>query len=146
MTNVTANQIVDNAQATAPVVAKKAPSLLKKLAQFQTPDGLIFGTQKEATEHLRGHLVTAAVSAVAATFDPTAVVQVEGEEDRYTTLAEFLLANKAEILKAYDAAKVERAPVSEATKEKMKAARAKIGVAAEVAPVAEVPAETEVAQ
>jgi hypothetical protein len=144
MTNATANQIVDNAEASAPVVQKKAPSLLKKLAQFQTPDGQIFGTQKEATEHLRKHLVVSAVNAVAATFNPETVIDAvgnEGEEGyveaHYLTLGEFMLNNKDAIQKAYDAAKVERAPVSEETKAKMKAARAKIG---QTAPAAETPA------
>lgn len=125
MSNETANQISD--ESTAPVVAKKAP-LFKKLAQFQTPDGLIFETQKAAAEHLRKHLVVDAVTAVAALYTGEVLVTAEdGSEDIVSqTLAEFLLANKDEVVKAYDAAKVERAPVSEETKAKMKAARAKI--------------------
>lgn len=87
---------------------KKPAPLFKKLAQFQTPDGLIFETQREASEHLRKHLVVDALKAV-----------TEGNEQ----LVEWLLENKAAILKAYDAAKIERPPVTEETKAKMKAAR-----------------------
>lgn len=94
------------------VKKEKKPAPFKKLAQFQTPDGKIFQTQKEASEHLRGHLVVSAVKAVAG-----------GDE----ALTKWLLDNKDALVKAYDAAKVERPPVSEETKAKMKAAREKIG-------------------
>lgn len=124
MTNATENQILDNstdaAEGSAPTVAKKAP-LFKKLAQFQTPDGRVFETQREASEHVRQYLVVDAINAVAAKFDGTTVNEAGDTVEQ--TLAEFLLANKAEILKAYDAAKIERAPVTEETKAKMKAAR-----------------------
>lgn len=116
--------------AAAPVVAKK-PQLFKKLAQFQTPDGTIFETQKEAAEHVRKYLVVEAIAAVAESFNPEA-----------GTLADFLMANKDAVLKAYDAAKVERAPVTEETKAKMKAARAKLQEGRALAPVAdEAPAQ-----
>jgi hypothetical protein len=45
-------------------------------------------------------------------------------------LVEWLLENKAAILKAYDAAKIERPPVTEETKAKMKAARAALAAKA----------------
>lgn len=126
MSNATENQVLDNSaeatEAAAPVVAKKAPAL-KKLAQFQTPDGKIFQTQREASEHLRQYLVVDAVNAVAAKY--TGYTTNEAGDTVEQTLGEFLLANKAEVLKAYDAAKVERAPVTEETKAKMKAAREK---------------------
>jgi hypothetical protein len=112
MSNEILNQ--DNAQATEQTAAPK----LKKLAQFQTPDGRIFNTQKEASEHLRAHLVVSAVTAVAEKFTG---VDAEGNEQ---SLAQFLLASKEDLVKAYDAAKVQRPPVSEETKAKMKAARA----------------------
>jgi hypothetical protein len=148
MTNATTNQILDNSNAAdtaAPVVAKKAP-LFKKLAQFQTPDGRVFETQKEASEHIRGYLVVDAVNALAAKFDGT-VVNGDGETVEQT-LGEFLLANKADMIKAYDAAKVERAPVTEETKEKMRLARAagaakKALAAAPVEPAAEVASEVQ---
>lgn len=114
----------------APVVAKKAP-LFKKLAQFQTEDGQIFETQKAATEHMRKHLVVAAVGAVAALYTGVAV-DADGDEQEQS-LAEFLLANKDAVIAAYDAAKVDRPPVTEETKAKMKAAREKRQLA--VAPV-----------
>jgi len=85
-------------------------SLFKKLAQFQTPDGKIFTTQKEASEHLRVHLVEAALLAVS-----------KGDK----TMATWLLDNKDPIVKAYKAAEIQRPPVSEETKAKMKAALAK---------------------
>ena len=88
------------------------PQLFKKLAQFQTPDGKIFETQREASEHLRRHLVVDAIKKIAA-----------GDEK----LVNWLMDNKEAIVKAYDAAKVERAPVTEETKRKMALARAKIG-------------------
>ena len=116
---------LNNTQA-APVVAKKAP-LFKKTATFETPDGKVFNTQKEAAEHVRGHLVVDAVNAVAAKFDGSVIVknpETGDEEIVSQTLGEFLLANKADVLKAYDAAKIERAPVTEETKEKMRLARA----------------------
>jgi predicted nucleic acid-binding Zn-ribbon protein len=81
---------------------------LKKLAQFQTPDGKIFDTQREATQHLRSYLVDAALLAVA---------------NNDQQLADWLKENRTAIEKAYAAADVERAPVSEETKAKMKAVR-----------------------
>lgn len=108
-------------QNNTPIVAKKVLPQLKRLAQFQTPDGTIFETQKEAAEHLRQHLVVDAVNAVAALFDGS--VEVNGEL-QVQTLGEFLMANKAAVQAAFDAAKVERAPVSEATKALMAASRA----------------------
>jgi len=151
MTNATENQVLDTNEA-APIVAKK-PALFKKLAQFQTPDGLIFETQKEAGEHVRSYLVVEAVAAVAALFTGTQAGKDADGNDAVVpqTLAEFLLASKAELVKAFDAAKVERAPVTEETKAKMKAARAKKeiiadpAVAADPVPevVAEVPAAAE---
>ena len=97
---------------------KKPKPLFKKLAQFQTPDGKIFQTQKEASEHLRVHLVVDALKKV-----------VDGTNINY----EWLLENRIAILKAFDAAKIERPPVSEETKAKMKAAREKIGQAKKAA-------------
>lgn len=137
MTNATENQIIDNAEATAPTVAKKkgAVALLKKRALFEAPDGTIFETQKEATEYLRRHLKVDAVNAVAALFTG---VDAEGNEQ---TLGQFLLSNEDAIRKAYDAAKVERAPVTEETKAKMRAARAKLK--GEVAPADQTPADAE---
>jgi hypothetical protein len=87
--------------------AKKKP-LFKKLSQFQTPDGKVFETQKEASEHLRGYLVDEALLKVA-----------NGDQQ----LADWMKANKEDIVKAFDAAKIERPPVTEETKAKMKAAR-----------------------
>lgn len=103
-----------NAQGTEVKKAKK-PLPFKKLAQFQTPDGKIFETQKEAGEHLRRHLVDEALAKV-----------VEGT----SVTVDWLKDNKEAILKAYDAAKIERPPVSEETKAKMKAARLKLAQAA----------------
>lgn len=126
MTNANANQVLDNAsEVAAPVVAKK-PSLFKKLAQFQTPDGRVFETQREASEHVRQYLVVEAIGKVAAGFTGSVIVtDADGDEQVVEqSLADYLLANKEAVLKAYDAAKVERAPVSEETKAKMKAARA----------------------
>lgn len=90
---------------------KKKP-LFKKLAQFQTPDGQVFETQKAAAEHMRKHLVVEAVNKLAAEFN--------AEEQ---SLGDFLLARKDDVLKAYDAAKVERPAPSAETMAKMKAAR-----------------------
>jgi len=83
---------------------------LKKIARFEV-DGKQFDTQKEASEYLRRHLVVEAVNAVASSYDGT------------SNLGEFLLANRDSLVKAYDAAKVERPPVTEETKQKMKAVR-----------------------
>jgi len=93
--------------------AKKKP-LFKKLSQFQTPDGKVFETQKEASEHLRGYLVDEALLKVA-----------NGDQ----TLATWMKDNKEAIQKAFDAAKIERPPVTEETKAKMKAAREKAAIA-----------------
>ena len=87
--------------------AKKKP-LFKKLSQFQTPDGKVFETQKEASEHLRGYLVDEALLKVC-----------NGD----SALATWMKENKEEITKAFDAAKIERPPVTDETKAKMKAAR-----------------------
>lgn len=120
MTNATENQIIDNAAEGATKVTKKngALALLKKKATFEAPDGTVFETQKEATEYVRRHLVVDAVNEVAAQFTG---VDAEGNEQ---TLGQFLLANEAALRKAYDAAKVERAPVSEETKALMARIRA----------------------
>jgi len=88
--------------------AKKSsvPAGLKKLAQFQTPDGQVFDTQKAATEHLRKHLVD------------EALLKVSGGDQN---LADWLKANKAEIVAAYDAATVKR-EISDETRQKMREA------------------------
>jgi hypothetical protein len=96
-----------NTTASATAAKKSAiPTGLKKLAQFQTPDGLIFDTQKAATEHLRKHLVDEALLKVAG-----------GDKG----LADWLKASQAEITAAYDAATVKR-EISEETRQKMREA------------------------
>jgi hypothetical protein len=118
------------AVAATPAKAPKKKPLFKKLAQFQTPDGKIFETQKEATEHLRGYLVDEALAKVVAALPTPVTVQ-------------WLKDNEAMITKAYNAAKVERPPVSEETKAKMKAAREKLygpAKAAQAAPAQVKPA------
>jgi len=90
------------------IPVKKA--LFKKLAQFQTPDGKVFQTQKEASEHLRIHLVH------------EALLKVTGGDEK---LKDWLLENKEGIIKAYKAAEAPRPPVSEETKRKMREALAK---------------------
>lgn len=97
----------------------KKPALFKKLSTFQTPDGKVFDTQKEASEWIRRHLVDDALKALC------------GGEGDVTINWQWLKDNKDNILKAYDAAKIERPPVTEETKAKMKAARAKLKALAE---------------
>jgi len=103
MTEATQNQATETASAEK---AKKGgiASGLKKLAQFQTPDGKIFETQKAATEHLRGYLVD------------EALLKIAGGDK---SLADWLKANKDAITAAYDAATVKR-EISEETREKMR--------------------------
>ena len=91
--------------------AQEKPKL-KKIATFQTPDGKVFQTQREASEHLRGYLVDDALKTLVGTLEKGKVIDWE-----------WLKANKEAVIKAYDAAKVERAPVTEETKAKMKLSR-----------------------
>lgn len=100
----------DTSAATEAKKEKKQP-LFKKVPQFVTPDGKIFSTQKEASEHLRAHLVDEALLKVCG-----------GNKEQ----ADWLKANKDEIVKAYDAAKIQRPPVKPETIEKMRQARLKM--------------------
>ena len=86
---------------------------LKKLSQFQTPDGRIFDTQKAASEHLRAHLVVEAFT--------TLLSESDGTID-----ANWFVANKDRIQACYDAAKPERKAPSPETMAKMNAAREKM--------------------
>lgn len=93
---------------TEAVVAEKPKKVMpyKKLTQFQLPDGSIVNTQKEATEFARRHLVVEALLKVS-----------EGNQET----ADWLLANKTEIMAAYSAAEVKR-EISDETREKMRKA------------------------
>ena len=86
----------------------------KKLSQFQTPDGKIFDTQREASEHLRSHLVVEAFTTM-----------LNGV-DKNTIDASWFVTNKEAVTKCYDASKVERAAPSPETRAKMEAARSKM--------------------
>ena len=87
----------------------------KKLAQFQTPDGRIFNTQREASEHMRSYLVVDAFTKVL-----EGVTNID---------AQWFVDNKDAVLKAYRAAEVERKPPSPETLQKMKEARDKMTAA-----------------
>lgn len=95
-------------ETTTAVVAEKPKKVMpyKKLTQFQLPDGSIVNTQKEATEFARRHLVVEALLKVS-----------EGNQET----ADWLLANKTEIMAAYSAAEVKR-EISDETREKMRKA------------------------
>lgn len=123
MSNIENTQV--ESQATDAADSKKKP-LFKKVATFQTPDGLIFNSQKEAAEHVRKHLVVEAVDAFAKAFTGTKTVVDETTGETTTveqTLGQYLLENKDAYLKALDAAKIERPAPSAETLEKMRKAR-----------------------
>lgn len=79
----------------------------KKLSQFQTPDGKIFATQREATIHLRRDKIADALKAV-----------TKGDE----ALTNWLVENRVEIEKAFHAADPAPRQITPETRAKMKAA------------------------
>jgi hypothetical protein len=80
----------------------------KKITGFQTPDGVVHDTEKQATEHVKNIKIKAALKDFAETAD---LPGVEGHDAVHSAdLAEFLFANKDAIAAAFNPEIRTRAP------------------------------------